>query len=54
MNENGLQIIQLTSCVLSLAAWGLVRPKIHAQWEAELVSDLDLQQLLHNSTPDFM
>lgn len=54
VNENGLQVILLTACILRPAAWGLVGPKVYAQWEAEPVSGLDLHQLLHNSTPNLM
>lgn len=50
MNENGLQVILLTFCILWLAAWGLVGPQVNAQREAELISGLHLHQLLHNTT----
>ena len=53
VNKNGLQIILLTFCILSIAAWGLIGPQVYAQWKAELVSGLHLHQLLHNTTPGF-
>ena len=46
VNEDGLQVVHLTYCVLLLAVWGLVWPKVYAQRKAELVCSLHLHQLL--------